>query len=122
MVNIRRAESREREVLRQLQFRASTVEDAYRELLLANPDAIDIPLEHCNATTATRNSTACSSTRVHGEPASERFSFAKLNAALSPRARHCCMSPRTRAPKRSILPAASRSTQRSRHASAPHAR
>lgn len=45
MFEIRLAGERERETLRQLQLRASTIGDEYREELLANPDAIDIPPE-----------------------------------------------------------------------------
>jgi GNAT superfamily N-acetyltransferase len=44
VLSIRQAELHEREALRQLQYRASLVWDEYRELLLADPDAIDIPV------------------------------------------------------------------------------
>ncbi|WP_395449628.1 GNAT family N-acetyltransferase [Aminobacter sp. UC22_36] len=46
---VRLATSLEREPLEYLQRRASLVADAYREKLLAHPDAIDLPLEQIEA-------------------------------------------------------------------------
>ena len=47
---IRPARASERSALEALQWRASLVWEAYREQLLANPDAIDIPAEHLHTT------------------------------------------------------------------------
>jgi GNAT superfamily N-acetyltransferase len=44
-MTIRAARPDEREALEQLQWRASLVAEEYREQLLANPDAIDLPAE-----------------------------------------------------------------------------
>ena len=44
-LTIRLARLEEREALEELQYRASTALDEYREQLLAHPDAIELPLE-----------------------------------------------------------------------------
>ena len=48
-INIRRATVGERETLEALQRRASLVNAAYREQLLAHPEAIHLPAAHIEA-------------------------------------------------------------------------
>lgn len=45
-IKVRPAKPQERDYLLGLQWRASLTHDAYRDLLLQHPDAIELPIEH----------------------------------------------------------------------------
>jgi N-acetylglutamate synthase-like GNAT family acetyltransferase len=49
MLSVRTARLSEKDLLEELQWRASLMWEEYREVLLAHPDAIEVPVEQLNA-------------------------------------------------------------------------
>ena len=49
MLSVRTARAREKDLLEELQRRASLMWEEYREALLAHPDAIELPVDQLNA-------------------------------------------------------------------------